>query len=594
MPTTAYSYIRYSSRRQGDGDSTPRQKKLRNDYLARHPDLVLDDGLKPDKGVSAFRGKNTRDGSVLASFLSDIKTGRVRPGSVLIVESLDRLSRDKPRKTMSLLDQILDAGITIVTLQPEREYSPETIDNTPFGLFEPMVPASRANEESETKSKRIHEKWNSKRQAIQDGARIVPKGNMIPAWLRFNGSKDKPGFVVNQTAALTVKKIFELAASGYGHVGICKKLNESGVKPIGRSGRWNYAYVKLLLGNRAVLGEHQSFRMDGPGSSRRIKTGQPIKNYYPRIISDALFNKVRVATKGRASTRGRVGHDVANLFTGLLIDARDGKAFWIRNTSPSGTDYESRKERRTRYLINSAAVSGEGSGDGQPPCRLTFPYHVFEEMFLLAVKELKIDEFEPDYGGVAEAELAALLDRQAENAAAIAAARRRVTNPEKGINYDTLVDLLVELERERDNLQARIDQQKLNATGHSARVLKDTQLLVERLEAASGNERTDLRERIRGRIRALVDRAYLLVWKREKVKHLLAQIHFCNRSVRVLYLNEDWDGRALLNPLIAPERDLRNFREHPWELGEVAAPLTPPTPRKRTRRTNGNVRPAGE
>jgi DNA invertase Pin-like site-specific DNA recombinase len=45
-----------------------------------------------DLGVSAFRSRNATHGA-LARFFEAIEAGRVRPSSVLIVESLDRLNR---------------------------------------------------------------------------------------------------------------------------------------------------------------------------------------------------------------------------------------------------------------------------------------------------------------------------------------------------------------------------------------------------------------------------------------------------------------------------------------------------------------------
>jgi hypothetical protein len=50
---------------------------------------------------------------------------------------------------------------------------------------------------------------------------------------------------------------------------------------------------------------------------------------------------------------------------------------------------------------------------------------------------------------------------------------------------------------------------------------------------------------------------------------LISQLHFFNGSTRVRYLNDQWDGRTLLNPPIVPERDLRNYREHPWKLEDM-------------------------
>src|SRR5260370_1229766 len=88
----AYSYIRFSTVQQAEGGSLARQTSLSQAYCERKT-LTLDDTLKlSDLGVSAFRGDNVRDGA-LAGFLEACRTGRVSHGRVLIVESLDRLSR---------------------------------------------------------------------------------------------------------------------------------------------------------------------------------------------------------------------------------------------------------------------------------------------------------------------------------------------------------------------------------------------------------------------------------------------------------------------------------------------------------------------
>jgi DNA invertase Pin-like site-specific DNA recombinase len=563
----AYSYQRFSSLKQTKGDSIRRQTEGRERYLLAHPDLVLDDSLRmTDAGVSGFRGKNREPGTALAAFIAAIESGQVEPGSVLIIENLDRLSRDQVGRALRLFMDVLEAGVKIVTLSPEREYDENSLNDF-AALLEPLVCMQRAWEESQIKSVRGQARWKARRDAAARGEKSVFACPMIPAWLKPNA--DKSDFLINHEAASTVKKIFEMAVSGYGAIGICKRLNASGVKPIGKTPQWNYPYINRILTNRAVLGEYQAHTyVDG----RERRTGEPVKNYFPRVISDRLFNQVQATMRGRAPQFGRVGKDISNLFTGLLVDARDGRLISFRgknNIDHKGTPKE--KRRRYRYLINSGAVHGETEGNGLPaPYKIGFPYHVFESMFLLAVKELKIDDFEPGKGnGVAK--LAELLDRQAEIAASIAATKRRVANPEKGVKVDVLLDLLVDLEQERSNLQGKIDEQKLKATGHSTQVLKETRRLVEQLEKAKGDEFTDLRERIRGRIKALVDRIYLLIWPGKKVKHLLAQIHFFNGLVRVLYLNDQWDGRTLLNPPIIPKRDLRNYRENPWKLDEVGA-----------------------
>src|SRR5262245_49272109 len=90
----AYSYIRFSKRVQANGDSLRRQLEGTQAYCDRKG-LLLDDGLRlHDLGVSAYRGKNA-DVGALATFLEAVRIGRVPKGSVLIIESLDRLSRSE-------------------------------------------------------------------------------------------------------------------------------------------------------------------------------------------------------------------------------------------------------------------------------------------------------------------------------------------------------------------------------------------------------------------------------------------------------------------------------------------------------------------
>src|SRR5262245_23575302 len=114
-PTTAYSYIRFSNREQKKGDSLRRQTEQAEAYAARRG-WTLDTSLNlRDLGVSAFRGDNALVGN-LGVFLDAIKRGTVKPGSVLIVESFDRLSRQGIDEGYEVVKKILKAGIIIVTL----------------------------------------------------------------------------------------------------------------------------------------------------------------------------------------------------------------------------------------------------------------------------------------------------------------------------------------------------------------------------------------------------------------------------------------------------------------------------------------------
>ena len=137
----AYSYLRFSTPEQLKGDSLRRQSEAVRAYADRH-DLELSEENFEDLGLSAFRGRNMVEGS-LGVFVEAVKSGRIKPGSVLLVESIDRLSRDRIMAALGRFSDILGLGVDIVTLTDGRRYSAESLDNLgELMLF--LVEAARA------------------------------------------------------------------------------------------------------------------------------------------------------------------------------------------------------------------------------------------------------------------------------------------------------------------------------------------------------------------------------------------------------------------------------------------------------------------
>jgi DNA invertase Pin-like site-specific DNA recombinase len=60
---TAYSYVRFSSRKQEKGDSIRRQKDMSERYAEKN-NMVIDQELFFDDGVSAYRGLNASNGAL--------------------------------------------------------------------------------------------------------------------------------------------------------------------------------------------------------------------------------------------------------------------------------------------------------------------------------------------------------------------------------------------------------------------------------------------------------------------------------------------------------------------------------------------------
>jgi len=105
----AYSYNRVSSEEQLKGGGISRQLDLAKTYCKDKGYILDESTIYLDEGVSAYKNANVETGK-LGVILELIKTGRIAKGSVLIVESLDRLQRTEATEAMSLFLQIVNAG----------------------------------------------------------------------------------------------------------------------------------------------------------------------------------------------------------------------------------------------------------------------------------------------------------------------------------------------------------------------------------------------------------------------------------------------------------------------------------------------------
>lgn len=94
MKPKLYSYVRFSSVKQREGNSLERQQDTALKIAARY-NLELDTTAFHDLGMSAFKGKNAHEGK-LSEFIKQIGV-KVPVGSWLVVENLDRISRDDAR-----------------------------------------------------------------------------------------------------------------------------------------------------------------------------------------------------------------------------------------------------------------------------------------------------------------------------------------------------------------------------------------------------------------------------------------------------------------------------------------------------------------
>ncbi len=400
----AYSYLRISTDAQKVGDGIRRQIESGQKYAQEHGYELVE--TYRDLGVSGFKGKNAKEGA-FGRFLAAIDDGTVAPGSVLIVESLDRLSRAKVLEAFTQFSSLLSKGITIVTLIDGQEYTDEGVSQNANQLFTSLGIMLRANDESATKSKRLKALWKKKRDMIADQKMT----KMIPAWLELN--EDRTEFIIKEDAAELVRTIYDLCINGMGIYTITRHLNGNIEKYPAISGakRWNDSYISKILRNPAVYGAFQPHqRVDGKSQP----VGDPILDYYPTIVAKDEYFLAQSRMKERRKGGGRKGEGLSNLFTGLTICGKCGGNVVMKDKGkpPKGFKYL----RCHNSLLNSGC---------QCPA---WRYSDFEDVFIKFVHDVSFSEvFEKSSSGNKKAQL----DRERDTVAALIA--------EKRANYEALV-----------------------------------------------------------------------------------------------------------------------------------------------------------
>ena len=328
----AYSYLRFSTADQIHGDSLRRQTTLAKEWCLKNG-IPLVDNYR-NLGVSAFRSKNADKGA-LKAFLDRVESRVIEPGSYLIVESLDRLSRTDITYALQMFLGLINAGIVVVTLADDRVYDRNRINDGNFtDLIISLTILSRANEESRMKSLRVGQAWAAKRAKINE-LKITA---ICPFWLRL--SPDRSEFQLVPDKAEIVRRIFEMAAAGKGQNYIAKKFNLENVPKAEDAKRWYVSRIARILESRAVIGEFQPAKMiDG---KRTLL--DPVSNYYPPVIPMELFATVHRIRQTRPSYRGR-GQE--NPLAGLCYSVITGNRM-----------FRVMKNQKRRYLIDSAAAEG--------------------------------------------------------------------------------------------------------------------------------------------------------------------------------------------------------------------------------------------
>jgi len=327
-----FLYERWSSEAQGEGDSDRRQSKLAQDWCARRG-LELTDKVADD-GISAWKGRNRQEGSGL-SFLLKV----VKPDDYLLMEDLDRLSREDWLTAMNFVAEILSKGVIVVTLANGNEINADRFRRDPGCFLPALLRAHLGHDENEKKSERIKAAWEARKMAMQKGEAVKMH---VPCWLAFD-AKGKP--VLVEVNAKVIRLMFAWAAEGLGCQTIARKLHREGHKLVveGKSRERELAigtsYVWRTLRNKMAIGFN-------------IYVIPPLPHVFPAVVDEKLFYAVQAKIEGNHHRTVPRAHSEANLFTGLARCSKCGGTLCRFTQCRNGRVY--------RYLVCSDTLHKHG------------------------------------------------------------------------------------------------------------------------------------------------------------------------------------------------------------------------------------------
>jgi DNA invertase Pin-like site-specific DNA recombinase len=275
------------------------------------PTYKVVDDLIIDKGLSAYIGANTAENAGLGAFLEGVKSGRIPPKSLLVVEAVDRISRLEPNKArkifMELAEYKIDVAITkfnlIVYHDNSNDFASDLLLTVGFHL---------AHLESQQKSERIKASFELKRKAEDEGGE--KRTSICPAWMNLSSCKTK--FVLKQPEASVLKRIFSMKlGANIGSNRIAQILNSEGI-PSFTGGEW---YSEIVLKYLKMIQTYGAFQPtnDDYSTGKRVKvpSGPCKENYYPSVVTKDEFDRVQASL--RRSTKGQASPKYRNLYSGL-------------------------------------------------------------------------------------------------------------------------------------------------------------------------------------------------------------------------------------------------------------------------------------
>ncbi len=199
-----YSYSRVSTLEQKKGSGIAIQineevlKKLSDEH-----NLAIAKDTYQDLGKSAYKGENLKH--ELGIFLEAVKNGAVVTGSILVVYSLDRLSRLEIGHAKQTYLDLTNNGVSVYSIVDNHLYRAHNAADDIIAT----ITFERAHNESKNKSRRVIDAAKEGLKRWKETKEHQSSLGRSPFWI------DQPTNTLNINAD-GVKKAVEMKLSGFG------------------------------------------------------------------------------------------------------------------------------------------------------------------------------------------------------------------------------------------------------------------------------------------------------------------------------------------------------------------------------------------
>lgn len=299
----AIPYIRFSSSfKQSEGNSYQRQKDAVQGWLKRHPQYTLSSLVFEDLGKSGFAPKGSKKASGMVKIRQAIDAGLIQAGDAVLVEAFDRATRQQALDAIELISPILRAGVSIITLDDNIEYTQESLNGSHAYLLVAKIQAAHGY--SKILSGRVKDSYRIREEKAKNGEQVLRN---TPAWLNSDGT-------IREEIVPRIVEAFDLYISGVGKHTIASRIR----KATGKDGKpllptCSAPTINGWLTNKTTIGYWQN-----------------IPNAYPAIIEPEKFYLVQKLLQERKTERKRTPK---NFLVGLVICAECNSTMIIHNVN---------------------------------------------------------------------------------------------------------------------------------------------------------------------------------------------------------------------------------------------------------------------